>query len=69
MEPEQSKGKDKESKNNSNKKETPDEFLSRKEKELGKIISPRFREYFKRELKAISNPSLEAVWEAVSGNA
>nr|WP_017851717.1 hypothetical protein [Leptospira interrogans] len=69
MEPEQSKGKDKESKNNSNKKETPDEFLSRKEKELGKIISPRFREYFKRELKVISNPSLEAVWEAVSGNA
>ncbi|EMO54799.1 hypothetical protein [Leptospira noguchii] len=66
MEPEQSKGK--ESKNNSNKKETPDEFLSRKEKELGKIISPRFRDYFKRELKAISNPSLEAVWEAVSGN-
>ncbi|AGS80563.1 MULTISPECIES: hypothetical protein [Leptospira] len=66
MEPEQSKGK--ESKNNSNKKETPDEFLSRKEKELGKIISPRFRDYFKRELKAISNPSLEAVWESVSGN-
>ncbi|UOG50844.1 hypothetical protein [Leptospira noguchii] len=66
MEPEQSKGK--ESKNNSNKKETPDDFLSRKEKELGKIISPRFRDYFKRELKAISNPSLEAVWESVSGN-
>ncbi|EMO66415.1 hypothetical protein LEP1GSC132_2481 [Leptospira kirschneri str. 200803703] len=64
MEPEQGK----ESKKNSNKKETPDEFLSRKEKELGKIISPRFREYFKKELKAISNASFEAVWEAVSGN-
>ncbi|WP_078124737.1 hypothetical protein [Leptospira alexanderi] len=69
MEPEQSKGKDKESNSSLNKKETPDEFLSRKEKELGKIISPRFREYFKRELNAISNPSLEAVWEATIGNA
>ncbi|MDO6383308.1 hypothetical protein [Leptospira santarosai] len=60
------KGKD--SKNLSQqRKETPNEFLLKKEKETGKLISVRFREYFLRELNGISNRSYEQVWESVNG--
>ncbi|TGM05974.1 hypothetical protein EHQ76_06825 [Leptospira barantonii] len=48
-------------------KESPNDFLLKKEKETGKQISKRFREYFLRELDAISNRSYEQVWESVFG--
>ncbi|WP_081605063.1 hypothetical protein [Leptospira alstonii] len=67
MEPELNlKGKEKNS--SSNKNQTPEEFLLKKETQLGKTITPRFREYFYRELKRVSNRTFEDVWEAVNGN-
>ncbi|EQA61440.1 hypothetical protein [Leptospira alexanderi] len=51
------------------KKQTSEEFLLKKETELGKTITPRFREYFYRELNRISNRTYEQVWESVFGRA
>ncbi|TGM04858.1 hypothetical protein EHQ76_07390 [Leptospira barantonii] len=48
-------------------KETPEEFLLKKEKLLGRPITHRFREFFFRELNGISNRSYEQVWESVNG--
>ncbi|EQA55367.1 hypothetical protein [Leptospira kmetyi] len=45
-----------------------DEFLLQKERELGKAISPRFREQFKKELKAIANRPHEEVWRGLFGD-
>ncbi|PJZ51529.1 hypothetical protein [Leptospira adleri] len=46
--------------------QTPQEFLLFKERELGRTITPRFREYFFRELKAKGNNSFEEIWRAVN---
>ncbi|RHX90246.1 hypothetical protein DLM76_20500 [Leptospira yasudae] len=48
--------------------QTANEFLLQKEKELGKAITPRFRERFKSELKAIANRPFEEVWRGLFGN-
>ncbi|EMJ64586.1 hypothetical protein LEP1GSC051_2117 [Leptospira sp. P2653] len=50
-------------------KETPEEFLLRKEKVLRRPITARFREFFYRELNGISNRTYEQVWESVFGRA
>lgn len=47
---------------------SPDEFLLKKEKEQGTAISPRFRERFKTELKAIANRPIEEVWRGLFGD-
>ncbi|EMN89482.1 hypothetical protein [Leptospira weilii] len=45
--------------------QTPEEFLLCKERELGRTISPRFRNFFYRELKAKGN-SIEDVWRIIN---
>ncbi|TGK41224.1 hypothetical protein [Leptospira andrefontaineae] len=44
----------------------PEEFLLEKEKTLGKLISPRFREFFYRKLKELKDP--EKAWSSIHGN-
>lgn len=46
--------------------QTPQEFLLCKERELGRTITPRFRDFFFRELKAKANNSFEEVWRDVN---
>lgn len=46
--------------------QSPQEFLLSKERDLGRTITPRFREYFFRELKAKGNNSFEEIWRAVN---
>ncbi|RHX83234.1 hypothetical protein [Leptospira stimsonii] len=46
--------------------QSPQEFLLGKERELGRTITPRFREFFFRELKVKGNNSFEDVWRAVN---
>ncbi|WP_078129757.1 hypothetical protein [Leptospira alexanderi] len=46
--------------------QTPEEFLLSKEKELGRTISPRFRNFFYRELKAKGNNSFEDTWRTIN---
>ncbi|EMJ62085.1 MULTISPECIES: hypothetical protein [Leptospira] len=45
--------------------QTPEEFLLCKERELGRTISPRFRNFFYRELKAKGN-SIEDAWRIIN---
>nr|WP_257588164.1 hypothetical protein [Leptospira sp. id769339] len=48
------------------KKYNPEDFLLEKEKSLGKVISPRFRELFYRKLKELKDP--ESAWRSIYGN-
>ncbi|WP_016759938.1 hypothetical protein [Leptospira weilii] len=45
--------------------QTPEEFLLCKERELGRTISPRFRNFFYRELKTKGN-SIEDAWRIIN---
>ncbi|TGJ99852.1 hypothetical protein EHO57_13915 [Leptospira langatensis] len=47
-------------------KETPDSFLLKKENELGRVLSDRFRALFFRKLKGSKN--YEEAWKSINGN-
>lgn len=48
--------------------DSPDDFLLRKEVELGHPISPRFRDLFYRKLKTVNTRNYAEIWRSMYGD-